>query len=133
MHRKRILMGWAFRWRLAMCVFGYLKSGVVAALVILAAVMWQAQPVQAQGYPSVDCNNPYYYEYCQQYYSWYDQYYAPYSYAYSYPYYYGYGVPVAVGLGFGFFHNHHRFHHDGFHHGFHGGGFHGGGGHGGHR
>ena len=89
-------------------------------------------PVQTQGYSYIDCNNPYYAQYCQEYY-------APYSYYdYSLPY-YVYGVPV--GFGFRFFH-HRDFHHGGFRRGFPGGGFHhagfhggfhGGGGHGGHR
>jgi uncharacterized membrane protein YgcG len=108
-------------------------------------------PVQAQGYSYIDCNNPYYWQYCQEYYDRDNEYYAPYIYYdYSFPY-YAYGVPVGVGFGFRFFH-HHDFHHGGFHRGFHGGGFHGdfpggrfhggfrgggfhsgGGGHGGHR
>jgi hypothetical protein len=101
-------------------------------------------PVQAQGYSYTDCDNPYYAQYCHEYY-------APYSYYdYSLPS-YAYGVPLAVGFGFKFFHQHnfhqgrfHRgFHGVGFHGrfpgggfrqaGFHGAGFHGVGGHGGHR
>ena len=77
-------------------------------------------PVQAQDYSYIDCNNPYYWQYCQE----------PYGY-------YAYGIPV--GLGFRFFHRHdfhrglHRaFHGGGFHAGLRGTGFHGGG-HGGHR
>jgi len=82
-------------------------------------------PVQAQGYSYIDCNNPYYWQYCQEYYDRYNEYYVPYSYYdYSFPY-YAYGVPVGVGFGFRFFH-HHDFHHGGFHRRFHGGGFHGG-------
>jgi hypothetical protein len=92
---------------------------------------------QTQDYSYTDCNNPYYAQYCQEYYAPYD---------YSFPY-YAYGVPA----GFGFFH-HHDLHQGGFHRGFHGvprvgfvpggrfhggfrgGGFHAGGaGHGGHR
>jgi hypothetical protein len=93
-------------------------------------------PVQAQGYSYIDCNNPYYWQSCQEHYG-YNEDYAPYGYDYSLPY-YAYGVPVAVGFRFKFFH-HHDFHHGGFHGrgfhgGFRGGGFHGGGGgHGGHR
>jgi hypothetical protein len=106
------------------------------------AADWAPAPVQAQGYSYIDCNNPYYWQYCQEYYDWSNEYYTPYSYYdYSFPY-YAYGVPVGVGFGFRFFH-HHNFHHDGFRRGFPGGGFHvgfrgggfhgGGGGHGGHR
>ncbi len=94
-----------------------------AATVVVAGGLLAPAPVLAQGYPYVDCNNPYYYQYCQAYNAWYNQYYAPYSYGYADPY-YGYGVPVGVGVGFGFFH--HGFHR-GFNGGFHGGGFHGGG------
>ena len=88
----------------------------------------QASPPQGYTYPaaSIDCNNPYYTRYCQEYYAWYNQYYGQYYYGDSYPY-YDYGYPVAIGLGFGFF-LHRHFDHDRFmHHGsFHGGGFHGG-------
>ncbi len=93
-----------------MVLVGCLKSATLAALLIVAGGMLEAAPVQAQGYPAVNCNDPYYYQYCQQYYAWYQQYYnwyaqqyAPYSYDYLDPY-YAYGVPVGVGLGFGFFH-----------------------------
>jgi hypothetical protein len=86
-------------------------------------------PVQAQGYSDIDCNNPYYWQSCQEHYG-YNEDYAPYGYSdYSFPY-YAYGVPVGVGFRFKSFH-HHDFHHGGFHSGFHGGGFHGGGFHGG--
>jgi hypothetical protein len=105
----------------------------------LIAAMPAPVPTQMQDYSYTDCNNPYYAQYCQEYYAPYD---------YSFPY-YAYGVSA----GFGFFH-HRDFHHRGFHPGFHsggvprvgfmpagrfhggfrGGGFHaGGGGHGGHR
>jgi hypothetical protein len=114
------------------------------AATLIAAVPAPVPP-QTQDYSYTDCNNPYYAQYCQEYY-------APYNYYdYSFPY-YAYGVPV--GFGFRFFHRHafHRkFHSVGFHgglpsNGFHGGfpggrfhggfrggGFHGGGGRGGHR
>jgi hypothetical protein len=118
-----------------------------AAATLVAADSAPA-PVQAQGYSYIDCDNPYYGQYCQEHYG-YNEDYAPYGYYdYSFPN-YAYGVPV--GFGFRFFH-HHDFHHGGFHRGFHGGGFHGdfpggrfhggfrgggfhggGGGHGGHR
>jgi uncharacterized membrane protein YgcG len=89
----------------------------------------------------VDCNNPYYAQYCQAYAAWLGQYYASGSYGYAYPYDdwdYGFGYPGFV-IGFGDFrghrfHNFHNFafaHGMGFHGGFHGGGFHGGGFHGG--
>lgn len=93
-----------------------------------------------QGYASppsyVDCNNPYYAQYCRAYLSWMNQYSENYNYGDAYPY-YDYGYPIGVGVGLGFFG--HRFDHGGrFHGGFHGGGFHGGhgggfhgGGHGG--
>jgi hypothetical protein len=92
-------------------------------------------PVQAQG-SYFDCNNPYYWQSCQEHYG-YNGDYAPYGYDYSLPY-YAYGVPIAVGFRLRLFH-HHDFHHGGFHGGFPGGGFRGGGfhggggGHGGHR
>lgn len=111
---------------------------------------------QANPYPAdVDCNNPYYTQYCQAYAAWLAQYYAYYNpgYSYGYPYDdwgYGYGYPFDVALGIGVFNGHrfHNFHHfafvhgfrgpafhggfqGGFHGGFHGGGFHGGGFHGG--
>jgi hypothetical protein len=82
----------------------------------LIAAMPAPVPTQMQDYSYTDCNNPYYAQYCQEYYAPYDYY------DYSLPY-YGYGVPV--GFGFRFFH-HHAFHHGGFHRGFHGGGFQGG-------
>ena len=105
---------------------------------------------QTNPYPTdVDCNNPYYAQYCEAYAAWLAQYYAYYSpdYSYAYPYDYwgyGFGYPDVV-LGFGVFNGHrfHNFHrfafahgfHGGFHgggfHGFHGAGFHGGGFHGG--
>ena len=102
---------------------------------------------QGGGYAAdVDCNNPYYAQYCQAYAAWLAQYYAPsYSYGYDYPYDYwdyGFGYPDVV-IGFGDFRGHrfHNFRHFafahgmGFHgggfHGFHGAGFHGGGFHGG--
>jgi len=119
-----------------------------AATLIAAVPTPTPVPVQDDSY--TDCNNPYYWQYCQEYYD-----YAPYSYyGYSFPY-YAYGIPV--GFGFRFFHHHdfhhgfHRVFHGGgfhrgfpggfrgsfpggrFHAGFRGGGFHGGGGHGGHR
>src|SRR5690348_8718870 len=95
----------------------WLRRPLIAALVIVAGGLLAPEPLQAQSYPYVDCNNPYYYQYCQAYSAWYSQYYAPCGYGYGYadpysspyyPYYpsYGYGVPAALGLGFGF----HRFH-----------------------
>jgi hypothetical protein len=104
---------------------------------------------EVNAYPAdVDCNDPYYTQYCQAYAAWLAQYYAQaYGYGYGYPYdYWGYGFGYPdVALGFGVFHGHrfHNFHrfafahgfHGGFHgggfHGFHGAGFHGGGFHGG--
>ena len=113
------------RWlRRPLLAVSLLAFGIVAASGLLAPA-----PVQAQGYSYVDCNNPYYYQYCQEYNAWYNQYYTPYNYGYAAPYYaygapyYGYGVPVALGLGLGFGLG--GFHH---HHGFRGGGFRGGGG-----
>jgi hypothetical protein len=134
-----------------------LRRTVLAATVLVTAALAAAmQPAQAQdttvlrGSPptpasSVDCSNPYYYQYCQDYAAWqdqnyplssYGQNYVPDIYGDTYPY-YGYGFPVGVGVGLGFVH--HRgfeggggFHGGGFHGGgFHGGGFHGGGFHGG--
>jgi hypothetical protein len=104
---------------------------------LIAAVAAPA-PVQAQGYSNIDCYDPYYAAYCQEYYAPYssEDYLLPYD-AYSVP----------VGVGFTFFHQH-DFHHGRFHRGFrgagfgrgfpgggfhHGGGFHTVGGHGGHR
>jgi hypothetical protein len=138
-----------------MSSLSWLKPATLAATVVVAGTLLAAAPVQAQditvlrGSPpsrpaaSVDCNNPYYSQYCQAYDAWYNQnygqnqYYSTYDYGDAYPY-YGYGLPVGVGLGFGFFHHDHdgRFHGGGFHAGnfhggFHGGGFHGGGVHGG--
>ena len=106
----------------------WLRHTVIVAALFAAGGLLAPMPAQAQGYSYVDCNNPYYYQYCQAYNAWYNQYAAPYSYGYADPYYgyaspyYGYGVPLGVGVGFGFggFHHHHHF--------FHGGGFHGGGG-----
>lgn len=100
------------------------------------------QPGYAATAPRIDCNNPYYAQYCQAYAAWLNRYYAPYDYGYAEPYddygYYDYGYPVDVGFGVGFFRGHrfhdfhHAFFHGGrFHGGFHGGGFHGGGFHGG--
>src|SRR5262249_39388667 len=91
----------------------------------LIAAVPTPSPVPAQDYSYTDCNNPYGWQYCQEYYD-----YAPYSYyGYSFPY-YAYSIPV--GFGFRFFHHHafhpvfHRFFHGwGFHRGF-PGGFHGG-------
>jgi hypothetical protein len=87
-----------------------------AAATLIAADLAPA-PVQALGYSYIDCDNPYYGQYCQEHYDRYNEYYAPYSD-------YDYSFPNPVGFGFGFFH-HHDFHHGGFHRGFHGGGFHG--------
>jgi hypothetical protein len=83
------------------------RTALAAAIFVtgIAALGAATQPAQAQAYPSVDCNNPYYYQYCQDYDAWNNQYYSPYGYGGAYPY-YGYGF------------------HGG---GFHGGGFHGGG------
>ena len=125
----------------------WLKPTALAATVVVVGTLFMAAPTQAQdvtvlrGSPSsqpaasVDCNNPYYAQYCQAYDAWLSQYYSTYGDAYPY---YGYGVPVGIGLGFGFIHHGDRFHegfhggfHEGFHGGFHGGGFHGGGFHGG--
>lgn len=90
----------------------WLQHTVIAAALLAAGGLLAPAPVQAQGYPYIDCNNPYYYQYCQDYAAWYNQYYAPHSYAYANPY-YAYGVPLGVGAGFGFFH--HRFHRRGVH------------------
>src|SRR3954467_1970933 len=126
---------------LTMSIRCWLNSVAVPVMLLVAGGLFAS--ARAQDYPSVDCNNPYYYQYCQQYYAWYQAYYswyqqgyAPYIYDQPYPY-YDYGVPVGVGvgvgLGFGF--RHHGFRHGGgFHGGFHrggGGGGHSGGGHGG--
>ena len=122
------------RWlRRPVLAIALLAIGIFAASGLVAPA-----PVQAQGYPYVDCNNPYYYQYCQAYNAWYNQYYTPYSYGYADPYYaytapyYGYGVPVVLGLGAGFggFRHHGGFRSGGFRGGaFHGGGSRGGGGH----
>ena len=136
-----------------MSALSWLKPATIAATVVVAGTLLAAAPVQAQGVTvlrgspppqpaaSVDCNNPYYSQYCQSYNDWYNQYYGQnqnYSasdYGDTYPY-YGYGLPVGVGLGFGFRHDHdgrfhERFHGGNFHEAFHAGGFHGGGFHGG--
>jgi hypothetical protein len=131
-----------------MSTLSWLKPTMLAATVVVAGTLLAAAPVRAQDVtvlrgspppqaaPSVDCNNPYYAQYCQAYEAWQNQYsgqnqdYSAYDYGDASPY-YEYGLPVGVGLGFGFVHHGGNFH-GGFHGGsFHGGGFHGGGGHGG--
>src|SRR4051812_34712230 len=119
---------------LTMSIRCWLNSVAVPVMLLVAGGLFAS--ARAQGYPSVDCNNPYYYQYCQKnyawcqaYFSWYQQSNSPYIYDYSYPY-YDYGVPVGVGIGVGLGLG---FRHDGFRHGggFHGGFHGGGGGHGG--
>src|SRR4051794_23361851 len=137
---KPFTYGWVSEASLMMSIRCCLKSSAIAVLLLVAGSVFASAPVGAQGYPSIDCNNPYYYQYCQQYYAWYQAYYSwyqqshsPYIYDYSYPY-YDYGVPigVGVGVGLGFGSRHHGFRHGGgFHGGFHGGGGGHGGGHGG--
>jgi hypothetical protein len=126
---------------LTMSVLSWLKPTTLAATVVVAGSLLASASVQAQDVTvlrgtssqppaSIDCNNPYYAQYCQTYDAWYNQYYSPDSYGDAYPY-YGYGLPVGVGVGRGFFHHGGGFH-GGVHGGaFHGGDFHGGGGHGG--
>jgi len=131
---------------LIMSVLSWLKPATLVPAVFVAGGSLASAPVLAQdvtvlrGIPpqpttSIDCNSPYYAQYCQSYAAWYNQYYSTYDYGDTYPY-YGYGIPVGVGVGSGFFP--HGGFHRGFHGstlrgggGFHGGGFHGGGGHGG--
>ena len=120
-----------------MSALSWLKPSTLAATVIVAGTLLATAPVRAQdvtvlrGPPppqpaaTVDCNNPYYAQYCQAYEAWQSQYYSP-NYADTYPD-YGYGLPVGVGLGFGFVHG------GNFHGGIHGGSFHGGSFHGGGR
>jgi hypothetical protein len=111
---------------------GWLRPATLAATIVAAGSVLAPAPVQAQDvtvlrgspsrpspsrpYASVDCNNPDYYQYCQDNQS---SNYTPYSYGNDYPY---YGDDFAVGVG------RRRFSHRG---GFHGGGFHAGGLHGG--
>lgn len=128
-----------------MSSLNWLKPATLAATVVVAGTLLAAVPARAQDVTvlrgslpsqpaaSVDCNSPYYSQYCQTDEAWYNQhygenryYYSNYDYDDAYPY-YGYGLPVR----FGFFHHDHdgRFHGGGFHAGnFRGGGFHGGGG-----
>jgi len=121
-----------------------MKRRTIAAAVVAAALA-VAAPARAQSadalstaelatYPAeIDCNNPYYAQYCMAYANWLAQYYPAYVYGYGYGW---YGYPaVDVAFGFGFFGGHRfvNFHHFAFAHGigfrgrFHGG-FHGGGG-----
>jgi hypothetical protein len=135
-----------------MSVLRWLTPAMLAATVIAAGSLLAPSPVQAQNVtvlqgsptqpsPSIDCNNPDYYQYCQANDVANNQNYSPYDYEDAYPY-YGYGFPVGVGVGHRFFHRggfhdgfrrfHGGFHRGGFRGGgFHGGGFHGGGFHGG--
>jgi hypothetical protein len=94
---------------LTMSVLSWLKPTTLAATVVVAGSLLAATSAQAQdvtvlrGTPpqpaaSVDCNNPYYAQYCQTYDAWYNQYYSPYNYGDAYPY-YEYGLPVGVGVG----------------------------------
>ena len=142
-----------------MAVRSWLKPATLAVMVaavgsLAAPVPVQAQDVtvlrgsQPQSAPSIDCSNPYYYQYCQAGDAGNGQNYSPYGYDSGYPYYdsgfphYGYGS-LGVGVGHRFF-NRRGFHGGGFNRGFrgigiqggfrggvHGGGFHGGGFHGG--
>jgi hypothetical protein len=120
-----------------MSILSWLRPITLAATVVVGSGL--LAPVQAQDVtvlrgtppqpaPTIDCNNPYYAQYCQAYDAWYSQYYSANDYGDAYPY-YGYGLPVGVGLGFGF--SHRGNFHGGFHGGLHGGSFHGGGFHGG--
>ena len=122
-----------------MSVLSWLKPATLATTIVAVGSLFAPAPVQAQDVtvlrgsptqssPSIDCNNPYYYQYCQASEPGNNQNYSPYDYEDAYPY-YGYGFPVRVGIG-------HRFSHRGgfhagfrrIHGGFHGGGFHGSGG-----
>jgi|HubBroStandDraft_4_1064222.scaffolds.fasta_scaffold00305_8 hypothetical protein len=144
-----------------MSVLRWLKPAMLAATVVTAGSLSAAAAAQAQDvtvlrgsparpsqpYSSIDCNNPYYAQYCQDNQSI-D--YSPLGYDDNYPDYWG-DFPFGFGDGRGFhrgfragfhrggFHrggfNRAGFHRGGFHPGgfhpggFSGGGFHGGGGH----
>jgi hypothetical protein len=148
---------------LTMSVLRWSKPAALAATIVVAGSLLAPAPVQAQtvtvlrGSPpqsssSIDCSNPYNYEYCRTSDASSNQYYSPYGYGasssidcsnpYNYqycqtsdassnqyysPYGYGddfpyYGYGFPVGLGFG----RDFFHHGRFHGGFHRGGFHNG-------
>lgn len=124
-----------------MSALNRLKPATLAVTVVLAGSLLPVMQIQAQevtilrGSPpsqpaaAIDCNNPYYFQYCQEYDAWASQYYSAPDYAdlypyYDYPYYYGYGLPAGAAIGFRFAH-----HHGNFHGGVHGGQFHGGGSH----
>src|ERR1700726_1060046 len=100
-------------------IHGLRRAALAATVLVPAALAAAMQPAQAQdttilrGSPptaasSVDCNNPYYYQYCQDYAAWQNQNYTSYGSDQYYtpdPYpYYGYGIPVGVGVGLGFVH-----------------------------
>lgn len=138
-----------------MSVLRWLKPAMLAATVVAAGSLSAAAVAQAQDvtvlrgspkrpsppYSSIDCNNPYYAQYCQDNQS---TGYSPFGYNDDYPYYWG-DFPFGFGDGFGFHRGFRRgfranFHRGGFHRGgfgrggfhaggFHAGGFHGGGGH----
>jgi hypothetical protein len=99
--------------------------------ILIGAGSFPAPPVPVQTYPYIDCNNPNYWQYCQEYYGGTEAYNEPYNfYDYSYPY-YAYSVPLRARLGFARF-NRHDFRHAAVHRGF-PGGFHAAGGRGRHR
>src|SRR5258707_14857696 len=76
-----------------MSVLNCLKSATLAATLSAADGLLASTPMQAQGYAYVDCNNPYYYQYCQAYYARYNQYYDSNGDPYDYPY-YPYDLPL---------------------------------------
>src|SRR3954465_634744 len=57
---------------LTMSIRCWLNSVAVPVMLLVAGGLFAS--ARAQDYPSVDCNNPYYYQYCQQYYAWYQAY-----------------------------------------------------------
>src|SRR4051812_17768785 len=87
-----------------MSTLNWLKPAVVVAGAFFATASVQAQDVTVlRGSPpqrtaSIDCNDPYYTQYCQAYDAWSNQYYGTNDYGDSYPY-YGYGVPTGIGAG----------------------------------
>ena len=127
-----------------MSVPGWLRPATLAVTIITGGSLLVPAPVQAQsttvlrGSPSrptqpspIDCNNPYYSQYCQ---GGQASNYSPDSYGDDYPY-YGDDFPDGFGSGRRFDHRggfRNDFHRGGFRagglrSGFHGGGFHGGG------
>src|SRR5260370_29425807 len=105
-----------------MSVLSWLKPATLAATVVAAGGLLAPAPVHAQDvtvlrgspsrlspsqpYASVDCNNPYYDQYCQGNQS---ANYSPSGYGDDYPY-YGDDFPVRDGVGRRFFHRGGRFH-----------------------